>query len=197
MKATRQLFDAPQLKVHICESGRIMVTTDEEVVKTTELIPVSINEAGVMQYTEQEKTQYAYNTYWLENPTKSADALSVAKQVVFNELTAYDASPAVNSFSVNGETAWLDKATRVGLMNSTTIAKSLGRTTTTLWLGDTKFELDTDKAIELLSTIEMYALECYNRTAAHRQAIEELTDIADVLQYDFKVGYPNKLEITL
>ena len=41
------------------------------------------------------------------------------------------------------------------------------------------------------------AMECYNRTAAHRQAIEELTDIADVLQYDFKEGYPNKLDITL
>ena len=179
----------------MCESGRILVNTDEEVVKTTELIPVSINEAGIMQYTEQEKTQYAYKTYWLENPTKSADALSVAKQTVLNELTAYDASSAVNSFSVNDKTAWLDKATRVGLMNSTTIAKSLGRKTTTLWLGDTKIELDTDKAIELLSTIEMYALECYNRTAAHRQAIEELTDIADVLQYDFTTGYPKKLEL--
>ena len=82
-------------------------------------------------------------------------------------------------------------------MNSTTIAKSFGRTTTTLWLGDTKYNLDCDKAIALLSKIEMYAMECYNRTAAHRQAIEELTDIADVLQYDFKEGYPNKLEITL
>lgn len=197
MKATKQMFDVPQKKVQVCESGRILVAIKEEMVKSVESVPVGMDEEGEMRYSEHEKTQYAYNTYWLENPTKSADALSVAKQVVFNELTAYDASPAVNSFSVNGETAWLDKATRVGLMNSTTIAKSLGRTTTTLWLGDTKFELDTDKAIELLSTIEMYALECYNRTAAHRQAIEELTDIADVLQYDFKVGYPNKLEITL
>lgn len=197
MKATRQLFDAPQLKIHICESGRIMVTTGEEVVKTTELIPVSIDEAGVMQYSEQEKTQYAYNTYWLENPTKSADALSVAKQTVLNELAAYDISSEINSFNVNGTTAWYDKATRVGLMNSITIVKSLGYKTTTLWFGDTKYELDCNKAIELLSKIEMYAMECYNRTAAHRQAIEELTDIADVLQYDYKSGYPKKLEITL
>lgn len=197
MKATRQLFDAPQEKVKVCDSGRILVNTDEEVVKTTELIPVSINEAGIMQYTEQEKTQYAYNTFWLDNSAKSTDALSVAKQEVLKELAAHDASAVVNSFSVNDTTAWLDKATRVGLMNSTTIAKSLGRKTTTLWLGDTKLELDTDKAIELLSTIEMYALECYNRTAAHRQAIEELTDIADVLQYNFKSGYPKKMEVTL
>ena len=161
MKATRQIFDVPQEKVQVCESGRILVAIKEEMVKSVESVPVGVDEEGEMRYSEHEKTQYAYNTYWLENPTKSADALSVAKQVVFNELTAYDASPAVNSFSVNGETAWLDKA------------------------------------IALLSKIEMYAMECYNRTAAHRQAIEELTDIADVLQYDFKEGYPNKLEITL
>lgn len=197
MKATRQLFDAPQEKVQVCESGRILVATDSEIVKSVESVPTGINEEGEIIYSEQEKTQYAYNTYWLENPAKSADALSVAKQAVLNELTAYDASSEVNSFSVNGETAWLDKATRVGLMNSITIVKSLGYKTTTLWFGDIKYVLDCDRAIDLLSQIEMYAMECYNRTAAHRQAIEELTDIADVLQYDFKEGYPNKLEITL
>lgn len=191
------MFDVPQKKVQVCESGRILVVTGEEIVKSVESVPTSMNKNGELIYSEQKKTQYAYNTYWLENPTKSADALSVAKQVMFNELTAYDASPAVNSFSVNDKTAWLDKATRVGLMNSTTIAKNLGHKTTTLWLGDIKYVLDCDRAIELLSKIEMYALECYNRTAAHRQALEELTDIADVLQYDYKSGYPNKLEITL
>lgn len=197
MEATRQLFDVPQEKVQVCESGRILVAIKEEMVKSVESVPVGVEEEGEMRYSEHEKTQYAYITYWLENPTKSADALSVAKQVVLNELTAYDASPAVNSFSVNGETAWLDKATRVGLMNSTTIAKSFGKMITTLWLGDIKYVLDCDRAIELLSKIEMYAMECYNRTAAHRQAIEELTDIADVLQYNFKVDYPKKLEIKL
>ena len=181
----------------MCESGRILVAIKEEMVKSVESVPVGMDEEGEMRYSEQEKTQYAYNTYWLENPTKSADALSVAKQVVLNELTAYDVSPEINSFSVNGITAWYDKATRVGLMNSITIVKSLGYKTTTLWLGDIKYVLDCDRAIELLSKIEMYAMECYNRTAAHRQAIEELTDIADVLQYNFKVDYPKKLEIKL
>ncbi len=197
MKATRQLFDAPQEKMTVCESGRILVVTGEEIVKSVESIPTSMNKNGELIYSEQEKTQYAYNTYWLENPTKSADALSVAKQEVLKELAAYDVSTEVNSFSINGRTVWYDKATRVGLMNSITIVKSLGYKTTALWFGDTKYELDCDKAIDLLSKIEMYALDCYNRTAAHRQAIEELTDIADVLQYDFKVYYPKKLEIKL
>lgn len=197
MKATRQLFDAPQQKVLICGSGRILVALNEEVVKTVESTPSGMNDKGEMRYPEQENTQYAYDTFWLDNPTKSADALSVAKQTVLKELAAYDISPEINSFNVNGTTAWYDKATRVGLMNSITIVKSLGYKTTTLWLGDIKYVLDCDRAIELLSKIEMYALECYNRTAAHRQALEELTDIADVLQYDYKSGYPKKLEITL
>lgn len=197
MKATRQLFDAPQERVQVCESGRILVVTGEEIVKSVESVPTSMNKNGELIYSEQKKTQYAYKTYWLDNSEKSTDALFVAKQEVLKELAAYDVSPEINSFNVNGITAWLDKATRVGLMNSTTIAKNLGHKTTTLWLGDTKLDLDCDRAIELLSKIEMYALECYNRTAAHRQAIEELTDIADVLQYDYKSGYPIKLEITL
>lgn len=197
MEATRQLFDAPQQKVLICGSGRILVAINEEVVKITEAVHSGMDEEGEMRYSEQEKTQYAYNTYWIDNPNKSADVLSVAKQAVLKELTAYDTSAAVNSFGVNGKSVWYDKATRVGLMNSTTIAKNLGHKTTTLWLGDTKLDLDCDKAITLLSKVEMYALDCYNRTAAHRQAIEELTDIADVLQYDYKSGYPEKLKITL
>lgn len=197
MKATRQLFDAPQQKVLICGSGRILVALNEEVVKTVESTPSGMNDKGEMRYSEQEKTQYAYNTYWLNNPAKSVDVLSIAKLSVLKELTAYDVSAEINSFNVNGITAWYDKVTRVGLMNSIIIVKSLGYKTTTLWFGDLKFDLDCDKAIDLLSEIEMYAMECYNRTAAHRQAIEELTDIADVLQYDFKEGYPNKLEITL
>lgn len=197
MKATRQLFDAPQQKVLICGSGRILVAINEEVVKTVESTPSGMDEEGEMRYSEQEKAQYAYDTYWLENSTKSADTLTVARQEVLKELAAHDASAVVNSFSINGITTWYDKATRVGLMNSITIVKSFGYKTTTLWFGDTKYNLDCDKAIALLSKIEMYALDCYNRTAAHRQAIEELTDIADVLQYDFTTGYPKKLEVTL
>mgnify|MGYP004551569957 CR=1 FL=1 len=144
-----------------------------------------------------ERNAYKYDGYWIDDISSEADVFTETKQSILKELAAYDASSEVNSFSVNGTTAWYDKATRVGLMNSTTIAKTLGYKTATLWFGDTKFDLDCDKVIDLLSKIEMYALDCYNRTAAHRQAIEELTDIADVLQYDFKSNYPKKLEITL
>ena len=119
--------------------------------------------------------------------------LARAKREILKHIEAYDTSSAVNGFVLNGTVVWLDKATRVGLMNSTTIAKAMGQATTTLWLGDTKLEVGCDMAIQLLSALEMYALECFNVTAAHKKAVAELTDIGEVLSYDYTKGYPEKL----
>ena len=52
--------------------------------------------------------------------------LEEAKAEKIAEITAYDTSDKVNGFMLNGLLVWLDKATRVGLMNSTTIAKEYG-----------------------------------------------------------------------
>lgn len=111
------------------------------------------------------------------------------------EIDRYDSSSSVNSFLLNGMEVWLDKATRVGLMNSTSIAKAMGQAKTTLWLGRYQLEVDCDKAIQLLSALEMYALECFNVTAAHKKAVSELTTVEEVLNYDFKTGYPEKLDM--
>ena len=113
------------------------------------------------------------------------------------EITAYDTSSSVNGFTLNGLLVWLDKATRVGLMNSTTIAKAAGQKTTTLWLGGVKLVVDCDKAIQLLSALEMYALECFNVTASHKAAVSELKSIEEVEAYDYKTGYPKMLEMSV
>ena len=131
--------------------------------------------------------------------TAKMDALKL-KQVKVEkiaEITAYDTSDKVNGFVLNGLLVWLDKATRVGLMNSTTIAKAAGQQTTTLWLGDVKLEVDCDKAIQLLSALEMYALECFNVTAAHKAAVTDLKTIKEVEAFDVTADYPKQLEMKL
>lgn len=124
-----------------------------------------------------------------------AEPLGYMKKAMLAYIEKYDASSSVNSFLLNGMEVWLDKATRVGLMNSTTIAKSMGQEKTTLWLGSYQLEVDCDKAIQLLSALEMYALECFNVTAAHKKAVSELDNIDGVLTYDYKSGYPDKLKM--
>ena len=199
MNKTRQIFESKQAQVLVCGSGRVMVAINEEKLKVAEQVPVAMTKNGVMKYETREKTKYAYDVYWITLPSSSAhdaaDVLAAAKTSMLAEITAYDASSSVNSFLLNGMEVWLDKATRVGLVNSTTIAKNMGQEKTTLWLGSYQLEVDCDKAIQLLSALEMYALECFNVTAAHKKSVSELDNIEEVLTYDYKSGYPEKLKM--
>ena len=191
------IFEQKQPKVVVCKSGRAMIALNEQVVKSVESVPVGMTEDGEMRYEEREKEQYAYDVCWLENVGTEADVLNSAKASVLADIEAYDTSSAVNGFILNGQRVWLDKATRVGLMNSTTIAKAVGQPTTTLWLGDVKLVVECDKAIQLLSALEMYALECFNVTAAHKKAVSEMSTVEEVLGYDYTAGYPDVLTMNV
>ena len=123
--------------------------------------------------------------------------LEKAKKEKLAAILAYDTSSDVNGFMLNGNKVWLDKETRVGLMNSTQITRDMGHDTTTLWFDGYKLEVRCDMAIMLLSSLEMYAMECFNVTAAHKKAVSELTTIEEVEAYDYKTGYPKQLDINL
>lgn len=194
---TKIIFEQKQPKMVVCKSGRAMIALNEQVVKSVESVTVGMTDEGEMRYEEREKEQYAYDVCWLENVGTEADVLNSAKASVLADIEAYDTSTAVNGFMLNGQRVWLDKATRVGLMNSTTIAKAMGQPTTTLWLGDAKLVVDCDKAIQLLSALEMYALECFNVTAAHKKAVSEMSTVEEVLGYDYTAGYPKILEMSV
>ena len=190
----KNVFMTQQPQIVFSGDNKVLVLLNEQ--QIAEQLGGSV-EAG--DYHVVERTAYQYDCYWLTLPTTAPhDAtavLSAAKTSMLAEITAYDASSSVNSFLLNGMEVWLDKATRVGLMNSTTIAKNMGQEKTTLWLGSYQLEVDCDKAIQLLSALEMYALECFNVTAAHKKAVSELDNIEAVLTYDYKKGYPEKLKM--
>lgn len=146
-----------------------------------------------------ERKVWVYDGVRLETGgmTSEAALTAAAQKMVLAEIEKHDTSSAVNGFILNGQRVWLDKATRVGLMNSTTIAKAMGQPTTTLWLGDAKLVVECDKAIQLLSALEMYALECFNVTAAHKKAVSEMSTVEDVLGYDYTADYPKMLEMSV
>ena len=157
---------------------------------------IELNGCVVCNPTDDMLRQAGYEEY-VEPPLTEKEKLEQARVDKIAEIAAYDTSSSVNGFMLNGLLVWLDKETRVGLMNSTTIAKSVGQKTTTLWLGGMKLVVDCDKAIQLLSALEMYALDCFNVTASHKQAVSELTTIEEVEAYDYKVGYPKMLEMSI
>ena len=139
------------------------------------------------------KTIKVYHADFIQRVSFFDNALGVIKEEVIEQITEYDQSEDVNSFTLQGKQMWLPKETRVGLVNSITIEKNAGKKTTILWFGGEKYELPVDTALQMLSALEFYALECYNVTAAHKAAVNALEGVEDVVAYDYTQGYPEKL----
>ena len=163
----------------------------------TEISGGMSDENGLATTEAVERKVWVYDGVRLETGgmTSEAALTAAAQKMVQEQIDKYDTSPFVNGFMLNGLRVWLNKDTRVGLMNSTHIAKAMGKTTTTLWFGGMQIEVNCDKAIQLLSALEMYALECFNVTAAHKKAVAELNTVEEVLGYDYTKGYPEQLKM--
>ena len=130
-------------------------------------------------------------------PDEGVRTLEDAKSERISKIEAYDRSVAVNMFTVNGISMWLDKATRAGLLLRITAEQAMGETVTTLWFGTIKFEIPIELAFDMLYAIEIYASGCYDKTAAHKAAVETLDSIEAVDAYDYTVDYPMKLTFNL
>lgn len=157
---------------------------------------IDINPDG----TDEKKTRivYKYDVVDIDRRFKTEDeVIAELKKMKIDEITKYDTSSKVNAFSLNGVDVWLDRDTRVSLMNSTTIAKNMAQENTILWLGTVKITVKCDQAIQLLSALEMYALSCFNKTAEHKKNVEALSTINEIVSYDYTVGYPEKLNLVI
>lgn len=119
------------------------------------------------------------------------------KEMKIAEINAYDKSDAVNSFTLAGKQIWLDKDTRVGLVNSIGIEKESGRMNTTLWYNAEKYVIPVDDALNMLNQLELYALDCYNVTQSHIAAVKSLPDAGQVEAYNHKGGYPEQPKFVL
>ena len=189
-------FDEAQPRLTVGDGVVLLLINGKEETEISDGMP---DENGLMTTEAVERKVWVYDGVRLETGgmTSEAALTAAAQKMVLAEIEKHDTSSAVNGFILNGQRVWLDKATRVGLMNSTTIAKAMGQPTTTLWLGDVKLVVECDKAIQLLSALEMYALECFNVTAVHKKAVAEMSTVESVLAYDYTAGYPEMLEMRI
>lgn len=127
----------------------------------------------------------------VENP------FEVMRQMLVARISKYDVSDSVNSFTLGGKQMWLDKSTRVGLMNSIGIEQEAGKAATTLWFNAMRYDIPIPLAVQMLNALELYALECYNVTQGHIAAVMELDSIEELIGYDYTSGYPDRLVFNL
>lgn len=189
----KMFFSEPQQRVTVGAYGKVLVLLNERKEKavgdsmgdeTREAVPTE---------------QYVYDGCLLDTGGMASEQalLAAAKREVLSAISTYDASDSVNTLVVNGQRGWLDKATRVGLMNGVGVAKACGMERMSLWIDGREYVMDVARLEELLVKVEVYAMGCYNVTSGHRRAVDGLTTLEAVLGYDFKAGYPQMVSVVV
>jgi len=130
-----------------------------------------------------------------EHQPTAEELLEQARANKLAELEAYDNSDSVNSFTLNGVPMWLDYATRQQLRTSIEGYQAQGAEQVTKWFNGVQFTFPTATWLYMLNLLEVYASDALNVTESHKAAINSLGSIEDIEEYDFTVGYPNKIEL--
>lgn len=120
-----------------------------------------------------------------------------------NVIKPYDNTNAVNSITIkHGDVSlpyWLERKDRAQMESSVKNMMDKGDKTYRLDFREQGFtlEVDCEKLIAALETMEYYATQCYRVTTDHIFAVNKLTTIEEVLSYDYKAGYPDNPTIEL
>ena len=129
---------------------------------------------------------------WVEPTPTPEELLARAKANKIAELEAYDANE-VNSFSVNGKDMWLDHDLRQQLRISLDALGHARRENVTKWFDGLEYTYPIDVWYYMLGLVEVYASDALNVTESHKAAINALTSVSEVEEYNFQSGYPEKL----
>lgn len=125
------------------------------------------------------------------------EAVKFLKTMITRLIVEYDSSNEVNVFFISGLPVWLDKETRVGLALRFASEKGMGMTSTALWLNGMQFPFQLELAEQLLGAIEVYASRSYDNTQRHLAEVQKLTSVNDLVSYNYKSGYPEKLRFDM
>jgi len=157
-------------------TGNVLRTEDGETLNPTEEQMIA---AGWQVYVEPEPT--------------NAEKLAAAKAEKIMQIENYDASPAVEQFTVNGVPMWLNHEVRQQIRTSADAYESMGYESMTKVFNGMEFTFPIAQWHQMLNALEVYAAEALNTTERHKAAVTAMTRRKDVGDYDYTTGYPEKL----
>lgn len=200
IEESTQIEEEKELKIYKCKYIIVPKLTKEEIVNA--LIREEYSETQELNILRKSEGKDYYD---LQQYTKKANIiadkilnpeneLNQIKNEKLIDIDSYDKSDDINSFTYQGKTYWLSRETRVSVMNTANILKNNNIQYMDLWLDTTHVQLSPDSVIQMLTQLEQYALGCYNKTAQHKLNVLNLSTVDEVKAYDYKSGYPEKLE---
>lgn len=139
--------------------------------------------------TNEEVFNCCLNT--IETPLLTIDQVRRKK---IENLNIFDRSKEVNSFILNGIEMWLDRETRLSLMNTAEIFEKSGIQEMAVWTKDVipkQIHINVLVLKDLLFDLEIYAKACYDTTSQHKANILELQTINEIDEYQYEINYPD------
>lgn len=155
--------------------------------------PYSISELEISNVLNNDELLSLYSMSELDTLYKKyfGNYKAMYPHILTKKIKLYDSSDEVNSFIIDGQKFWLDKATRVGLMHLANCSTD----DLQLVLGDKILTFPVEFAKDFLMRLEVYAGQCYLQTQKHLLAVKELKTVEDILNYDYTTGYPEKITL--
>lgn len=174
----------------------------ELVIKPLSDIFINTEKRTVFNPSEEIVIEEGWEEYVEDNvhtPTEE-ELLAQAQEGMLNQIRSYDASEAVNECYIIYDgmelSYWADKGTRNDLKAAVQDCIAVGRTSYRLDLRELgiSLQLPCEQLLQMLSALEVYAIDCYNKTTDHIYAVKAMTNHLEVVSYDYKADYPMKLK---
>lgn len=170
----------------------------EGIIKTRNQIVIHKDGMNTYNPTEEMVLADGWVEYVLPTPAEptAEELVQRAKNRKLRELHEYDESSEVNDCIIvyQGEEIhyWANKTERNDLKNAVRDCMVLGRTEYRLDLRElgVSLSIPCEKLLQMLAVLEVYAIDCYNKTTDHEFAIKALATRAEIEVYDFRIGYP-------
>lgn len=154
-------------------------------------ITIEVNEEKITILNPSE--EMILNDGWEEFEDTAEDL----KKIKLQEIINYDKSEDVNKFFINNFSLWLSREERIVIKDRFQREKDAGKEKSRLLYKGLVLELTPDIGIHLINMVSAYADQCFDVTEAHKSALNDLTTKEEIQSYDYTVGYPEKISITL
>lgn len=119
--------------------------------------------------------------------------VSILKKKLKEEIHRYDKSKEVEDFSIGGVHLWLDNDLRNKVRENLETAQVKGETDVVLRYNRMEFPMTVEMGWQLYYAVLDYARATWDVTEMHMAAVDKLTTVEEILAYDYKTGYPEKL----
>lgn len=181
----------------------VIVDGDKQIISNDASVYLQYGYKEIIREPYPQGTEIVYKEHYIESDTTItiswAEDLEATRQSVLGKIESFDTSSAVNEFVINGIGMWLDGDTqRPKLRGAVQTYLDKGLDNYPLCIeGVGVIMVDPVKLLSMLADIEVYAIECFTKTFEHKETANALTTCEELVNYDYTIGYPEKLHFDI